>query len=374
MWVSTHNDANDEKSDVASIDDVSAPGHKQVIRIQTSSDVLSFDNHLTFSGLVHRLLTDSSEVDRSGSIPRDHFDALAQVGLYGLLAPMSLGGLELSLEHTCVIIEELAAACLATTFVWMQHFRLLVALLDPSTPESLRELLPRAVSGELKGGVVLGGLLPGPPRLRTTHTNDGWLLEGEAPWVSGWGIVDVLFVTARGPDDSVVSFIIDAREQPGLTVTHLALTALNATASVRLEFNSFAVDPDRYVKQQPYAPGREGREGLRANGSLALGVALRCCALIGPSTLDEELRRRRHELDVADAATIPIARARANELAVRCAHVLAVQRGSRSALVGDVAERSTREAALLLVFGSRPSIKRSLLDLIYSSPVVDLGL
>jgi hypothetical protein len=42
--------------------------------------------------------------------------------------------------------------------------------------------------------------------------------------------------------------------------------------------------------------------------------------------------------------------------------VLAVTTGSRAAISGDVAERSTREASLLLVFASRPSIKTALLD------------
>jgi hypothetical protein len=58
---------------------------------------------------------------------------------------------------------------------------------------------------------------------------------------------------------------------------------------------------------------------------------------------------------------MPAARAWACELAVRAAHVLAVRRGSTSALAGDPAERLTREAAFLLVFGSRPAIKDALL-------------
>jgi hypothetical protein len=62
------------------------------------------------------------------------------------------------------------------------------------------------------------------------------------------------------------------------------------------------------------------------------------------------------------------ARARANVLALRAAHVLSVNRGSRAALVDDVAERTNREAALLLVFGSRPSIKTSLLELLAERP------
>jgi alkylation response protein AidB-like acyl-CoA dehydrogenase len=321
--------------------------------------------------LIQRLSTNANTIDQSGTIPREHFDALAAAGLYGAFAPSSLGGLELTLEQMCGVIEELSAACLATTFVWLQHFRLLAALLDPSTPDALQELLPRAINGELKGGVALGGLLPGPPRLRALPSTEGWILDGDAPWVSGWGIVDVLFVTARGPDDTVVSCIIDARAQPGLDVTPHHLTAINATATVRLDFKHFVVEPDRFVNQVPYAPGREGPESLRGNGSLALGVARRSCALIGSTSLGEELNQRRDELDTASGDTIHLARARAAEFAARAAHLLAVTRGSSAALVGDVAERTTREAALLLVFGSRPGIKSALLDLLY--PALDDG-
>ncbi|MGB8195452.1 MAG: acyl-CoA dehydrogenase family protein [Acidimicrobiales bacterium] len=196
-----------------------------------------------------------------------------------------------------------------------------------------------------------------------TESHDGWRLIGDAPWVSGWGIVDVLFVTARQPDDVVVSFVIDAVEQPGLSVTRHHLSAMNASATVRLDFKDFQVPFDRYVGSQPYAPGQERPEGLRVNGSLALGITRRCCELLGPSALDDELLQCRADLDSFESKDIYVSRARAAELAVRAAHALAVSRGSRSAIVGDIAERTTREAALILVFGSRPAIKDSLLDL-----------
>ena len=310
----------------------------------------------------------ASSVDQTGTISSELFDGLASAGLYGTFAPKSLGGLELNLTQMCEVIEALAAASLSPTFVWMQHFRLLAALMDPSTPDDLRALLPRTVRGDLKGGVALGGLLPGPPRLRAVPSDEGWVLEGDAPWVSGWGIVDVLFVTARGPDKNVISCVLDARDQPGLKVTHHRLSALNATATVRLDVDGLLVGPDRFVSEQPYAPGREGREGLRANGSLALGVTRRCCALLGPSSLDDDLVAARRALDSADDEGMPLARARANALALRAAHVLAVERGSSASLAGDVAERTTREASLLLVFGSRPSIKKSLLEQLSPGP------
>jgi alkylation response protein AidB-like acyl-CoA dehydrogenase len=317
----------------------------------------------TVGGVADELKRNASATDFADSIPTHQFNTFVEYGFYGAFAPTSKGGLELDLAALCSIVEQLASACLTTTFVWIQHFRLLASLLDPTTPEGIRELLSLAVNGQMKGGVALSGLLPGPPHLRVVETDDGWQLNGDAPWVSGWGIVDVIFVTARTSDDAVVSFIIDAEERTGLVATHHHLSAMNASSTVRLLFTDLLVPHSRYVGSQPYEPGLERPEGLRVNGSLALGIARRCCDLLGPTSLDDELRQCRDDLDAYETKDIAVSRARAAELAVRAAHVLAVSRGSQSAISGDIAERTTREAALLLVFASRPAIKESLLDL-----------
>lgn len=314
------------------------------------------------SELVELLTRDAAIVDRSTSIPESHLSAFAGAGLYGALAPQGVGGLDLNLTEMCELVERLAAACLTTTFVWLQHFRLLRTLLDPATPEHLRSMLPLVISGEIKGGVSLGGLLPGPARLTAEEGAGGWSLNGESPWVSGWGIIDKLVVTAREGDDRVASFLVDAQPCEGLSVTALHLSAMNASSTVAMRFSDLKIPHDRYLGSQPYAPGLEPPEGLRVNGSLALGVARRCCDAIGNSVLDDELLTARQEMDRAGSQEIHGARARASALAVRCAHTLAVFEGSRSALSGDIAERSTREASLLLVFASRPAIKAALLE------------
>ena len=311
--------------------------------------------------LAARFLADAAVVDAADSIPEEHLRGLADAGLYGIFAPVEAGGLGLDAE-VGLVIEVLASACLASTFVWLQHLRLLGAMLDPGTPAALREaLLPAVVRGEVRGGVALAGLLPGPPRLSARPTDGGWLLDGEAPWVSGWGIVDLLVVAARGPGDTVVTLLVDAREQQGLAAARQRLAAVNASATVQLGFDGAFVPDGRLVSQAPYDPVAAQSEGLRGNGSLALGVGRRCCALIGPSPLDDELDACRAELDAADTSAMPAARARASEFAARAAHYLAVRRGSRSALAGDDAERLAREAGFLLVFGSRPAIKDALL-------------
>ncbi len=299
-------------------------------------------------------------VDAEASLSHEHLAAVADAGLYGAFAPVVRGGLGLDRFELAQVVEELAAACLATTFVWIQHFRLLSAALDGDSPPALTDSADAVIGGRMKGGVALGGALPGPVRLRASETARGWVLDGEAPWVSGWGLIDTLLVSARAADDTVVSALVVATQQPHLTVSAQRLAALDATATVALGFNGFPLAAAQVIGRRPFGSGVETADALRVNGSLALGVARRCCALLGPSPLDDDLITCRSALAEANDETVARARASASALAVRSAHALAVSRGSSSVRSGDVAERSTREASLLLSFASRPAIRDAL--------------
>ena len=133
--------------------------------------------------------------------------------------PREAGGLGLDLRAICAVAEELASGCLATAFVWIQHRGLVMTLAADGTPAALRDRwLGSICQGKVRGGIALTGLIPGPPLLRAQPAAGGWRLDGEAPWVTGWGLIDLLLVQARGPQDSVVTLILDAAAQPGLTV------------------------------------------------------------------------------------------------------------------------------------------------------------
>ncbi len=309
----------------------------------------------------------ATRVDGLDAIPEAHFDAIAADGLFGASAPAGVGGLGLDLPAVCSVAEELASGCLATAFVWLQHFRLLTILVGGWTPGGQAgDWLSAACQGRLRGGVALAGLIPGPPLLRARPARGCWQLDGTAPWVTGWGQVDLLVVAARGPAETLVTLVLDAAPATGLTMSRQRLVAANASATVRLDFDAVTVPGSRFVSQVRYDPAASLAPGmLRLNGSLALGAALRCARLLGPGPLEDELAACRAQLDyavTAEGAAMPAARAAACVLALRAAAALAVHNGSKSATAGQHAERLTREALFLLVFGSRPAIKAALLQ------------
>ena len=320
------------------------------------------------------LFPDAMRVDGLDVLPAAHLDALAAAGLYGAPGPAEAGGLDLGLPALSAVAEELASGCLATAFVWIQHFGLVRTLTGgwPASP-AREDWLAAACQGKLRGGIALAGLVPGPAMLRAEPAAPaGWRLHGAAPWVTGWGLVDLLLVVARGPGDTAVTLVMDAAPAPGLTVTRQRLAAVDASSTVRLGFDGRIVPAERFVSQVRFDPAASLRpEGLRVNGSLALGIVLRCCRLIGSGPLDDELAARRAQLDHAvtgDATAMARARAAAAELALRATAALAVHTGSASILVGQHAQRLTREAMFLLVFGSRPAIKAALLEKLGAAP------
>jgi alkylation response protein AidB-like acyl-CoA dehydrogenase len=300
------------------------------------------------------LFPTANEVDALPILPRERLDLLAEGGWYGLSAPSS--GLDFA--SAAPILEAFAGGCLTTTFVWMQHLGTPPAC--AFGPEHLRPWVERLASGERRSTVAFGGLLPNPP-LRAREDGEEWIVDGVAPWVSGWGLSDLIHVAARTPDDDVVWLLIDA-PSPGMRAQPLRLLAVNASATVTLHFDGVRVDRGRETSRFPWAdwPSRDAM-GLRTNGSVALGVAARCCRLIGPSRLDEALVARRAALDAGTPDTMPAARAAAAAFAVQAASALVAHEGSAAVVVGNHAERLLREATVLLVFGSRPSIKRELL-------------
>lgn len=303
----------------------------------------------------------ATTVDTTGRIPPAHLDLLADAGFYGMSAPAEAGGMDVDFPTACAIVETFAAGCLSTAFVWLQHQGVVRRVAGSSLAD---ELLDDLRLGKQRGGVALGGTLPGPPRLRATPVPGGYQLNGDSPWVTGWGMIDLLLVMARDEHDKLISAVIDARESDALTVSSpLRMVAATASNTVTAHFTDLFVPSEAVVGDEPYAQWAErDAAGLRFNGSLALGVTNRCTRLLGPTPLDQEFAACRTRLDTAGPQDLPAARAAADELAVRASSTLLVQTGSRSILLDEHPQRLAREAMFLLVFASRKGIRAALLE------------
>jgi alkylation response protein AidB-like acyl-CoA dehydrogenase len=314
------------------------------------------------------------DVDAGGVIPGSHFDVLAEHGFYGLASQpesTSWNG----------IFEILAGGCLTTTFTWIQHHGLVRALAGTANVELREKYLDAAVRGSLRGGVAYAGAIPRPPRLWATATAGGWLISGDAPFVTGWGIIDMLLVSARdiagGPQGSIVSGLVGAEAGGGITVEELHLVAAAASNTVQLRFEGYFLPAEKVTAEIIHADFLARTHiALRRNGSLAMGVAGRCIRMIGEVgrpelaellAVEQGTIRDRLDRGLSEPATLSTARAAASEFAYRCAGALVAATGSSGIFAGRHAQRLVREAAFTLVAAGRPDIKENLLSLLGSA-------
>ncbi|MFI1460567.1 acyl-CoA dehydrogenase family protein [Nocardia carnea] len=312
------------------------------------------------------------QVDRTGTVPPEHWDLLAREGLYGLAAP---GPDQLGFAEIVEVLEILAGGCLATTFVWMQHNGAVLSLAGSENTALRARYLDDLVHGRVRAGAAFAGVLAKAAKLHAEPVADGHLLNGEAPFVSGWGVVDVVQVSAVVPDGrggTVVSGLVDATAGAGLTADPIDLAIGEATKTVRLRFADFLVTSDRTIAASPYSDfvGLQSF-GSRLNGCVACGVAGRAIRLLreagrvdAATALDQQLARARTELDagLADSTRLPAARAGAADLAVRAAGALIAGTGARALLADNHAQCSLRDAVFTAVAGSRPEMRDILVN------------
>jgi alkylation response protein AidB-like acyl-CoA dehydrogenase len=310
------------------------------------------------------------EVDRTGEVPASHWQQLADQGFYGLADP----ALGLELPEIVEGIEVMAGGCLATAFTWFQHHGVVFALTFSSNAALRDELLADLLAGRRRAGVAVAGALADPPKLHATRVDGGWRFDGTAPFVSGWGVVDVLQVTGIDLDgDQAVAGIVDATPQAGITaVDPVALVAADATKTARLTVDGLVVPDERITSRTPRPDFLANQAfGIRLNGGVPLGIVRRCARLLrdegaeaAAAAVEAECDEVRGRLDagMADPAALLDARAEAAHLAVRAASALVAAVGARALDRGHHAQRLAREATFTLVASSRPGMRATLVD------------
>jgi alkylation response protein AidB-like acyl-CoA dehydrogenase len=304
------------------------------------------------------------EIDASEVVPQRFLDALADAGLYGLVGPQWAGGLDADAPTAASVVEALGGSSLTAAFVWIQHHSPVRAM--AAAPWPLRDAwLTDLCSGRVRAGIAYAALRrPGPPaaEARPAPGDDGWILDGFAPWVTGWGLIDVVLVGARAGAD-VVWLLIDAADSPTCSASLVDLAALAASSTVTLRWTDHYVPASRVVGVEPYLDWvRRDSAGRQLNGYLSIGVAARCCSLLGPTALHQRVTAGRAALDSASSATVADARARASVLAVRAAAALVASGGGRSIEADQDAARLMREATFLLVFAQTSDIRAAQLE------------
>ena len=312
--------------------------------------------------------------DRAATVPRSHLDALAGAGLCGLSCPPKP-----SAPVVRQVSETLAGACGVSYFVWAQHHGPVRQLVGGANVALRDRFLDDLCAGRLFGGVAFSHLRrPGRPAVVATAVPGGYRVDGEAPWVTSWGLAQLFLVAAR-LDDQVLWFLLDTRapEAAVRPSAPLALAAMNASSTVRLALDDLFVPGDDVVSIGAFEEWRaQDRITTAQPNPAALGIAATCVRLladIAPAAAagmgDElqECRARAYRLadegrtDAAHLAALVDARAWGLALAVRAAGALIAASGGRALTLDHPGQRLLREAAFFSIQAQTPALRQAVL-------------
>ena len=315
-------------------------------------------------------------VDQSDSVPPAHLRALAEAGLFGLAATPATGtaGAPQRSPVASEVYEVIAGACGVTFFTWVQHHAP-VRLLAASPNEALRDWwLPRLCAGDILGGIAFAHLRrPGPPPVAATRTTTGWRIDGEAPWVTSWGLAGVFALAARTEDGRVVFVLVPGQATDQVRPSApLRLLAMTASRTVRLRFDALDVPDDQVIVDLPFAEWQaRDRAATAQPNPAAFGVAATATRLLADidAAHAEALEGERHACreesyatDATDVDRLLALRAWSLDIAARSAQALVVASGGRSMQLDHPAQRLLREAAFYAIQAQTPPLRAASLD------------
>ena len=192
----------------------------------------------------------AAKCDNNHTPPREAFDAMAQNGWLGLIAPESFGGsggsptdLALVLEETGHHFEELGL-WLFRSFTYGCY-----AILQHGTDEQKQRIVPGAANGKLSFAFALSepdsGSDAASLRTRAVIDGDYFIVNGRKQWTSGMDIADYALVALRtndlGKKQLGISTLMIDTKLPGIEVRKIATLGQHAIGTTEVTFTDVRV-------------------------------------------------------------------------------------------------------------------------------------
>ena len=215
-------------------------------------------------------------IDLAGELPVANLDTLAKAGLAGVTTPGEWGGSGGGGTFLREYTEVLTAACGTTWFVLTQHLGSCSQLATSQNPSLRERFLREAAAGNHYIGVGFGHLRRPEPMLRAEPVSGGYVLNGVAPWVTGWPILKGVIFGAVMPDgEQHVYLYADTTESDSLLSSPpLPLCAMNASATTEVRLTNHFLPEENFVRFSSRKAMAEGDErGIAGAATPPLGCA-----------------------------------------------------------------------------------------------------
>src|SRR5438093_1634579 len=200
--------------------------------LQEPVDARKGDEFIRTLETILREKVDPDEIDRTGEIPQEAIDALAEAGAFGIKIPKEYGGLGLSQTNYSRAAMFLGSHCANTAALLSAHQS--IGVPQPlklfGTEEQKKRFFPRLARGEISAFALTEVDVGSDPAKMTTRgepSPDGkhFLLSGEKLWCTNGTKAGLFVVMAqtppkvvRGKERSQITAFIVEKEMPGVEV------------------------------------------------------------------------------------------------------------------------------------------------------------
>jgi butyryl-CoA dehydrogenase len=306
----------------------------------------------------------ADEIDREERSPLETLKKAAEMEFMGLPFPEEYGGAGIGATAYCLLVEELAKACLATACCLGIHTSsgAMVLYLGGTDEQKSKYLVPLA-KGERMGAFCLSEPDAGSDlsSIRTTATkaDDHYVLNGSKAYVANGDIAEVFTVFARtsgqGATDGISGFIAE-KGYPGLKVGRTErMMGIRGCHVVQLFFDDCPVPVENLLGGEEQGLGK-GAEfiGQTQNFSRLSVAATSLGAAEGAMEASVRFARDREQFGV------PLARKQAISwiIADMATEIEALRHlVYRTAWAFEQGEEYTRLAAMCKLFGSEAACR-----------------
>lgn len=331
----------------------------------------------------------AAAIDADPDALRRALDGLCRNELMALRRPAEFGGPGLDEDSFRQFQERVARYSGSLAFLQTQHQSAGSMIAKGDNAELRAEYLPQMGDGRKLVGIGFSQLRrPGPPMLRAEPCDGGHRLDGEVPWITGFGLYPEFLVGASLPDGralfAVVPFV-ESQQGEGSSIVFsepMRLAAMESAQTVSGTFTRWLV-PDAsvvFVKPAGWIKNND-MINVTLQGHLALGCARAGLDIVAAGAerkgfpfLHEAWAKLDAELEACRKATVDArqvgeetteerlkVRAWAIDLAVRCAHAAVTASSGAANSLAHPAQRVYREALVYTVSAQTPAIMEATL-------------
>lgn len=344
---------------------------------------------LTASYLQKSVTPIANKIDRDSDTLFQALKGLGELSVLTLRIPPEWGGAGAN-EETFQSFQELVARYSgALAFLQTQHQSAGGMILEGRNSSLMQAYLPRMSNGEVLLGIGFSQLRrEGDPVILAAPVDGGYLLNGFVPWVTGWGLFSEFIVAATLPDGRAVFGIVplvETYQETGGNITFsqpLELAAMTSTNTVTASLNNWFLASDRIVSIKP--PGwihENDKKSVLRSTFLAMGCANAGLDILETAanhksipfitdafdSLSQELSRCRTAIKAAEKhPSLNLdeklqLRAKAIDLAARCAHAAVTVSSGAANYINHPAQRVYREALVFTVTGQTTAVMEATL-------------